>query len=372
MIHRPHCRSNMHKLALLCSGVIAAATAAAAPLALVTGSERGTYIQIGRDLSSLVAKPAGLELTPLVSEGSASNVHRLRKEPGVRLALVQSDVYQAYLDEAKAGNASAKDLIRPLRVVLPLYDEEIYFVVRADSPLNFIHEIENKRINVGPVGSGTALTATTLYRQMFGDGMNGANTSHLRNEDALLKLATDTTLDVAIIVAGQPAKLFSEMKPEARQYIRLLRLDSAAPQAVAALKSYQAASIRTASYPNWLGEDVPTLTTKALLVTYDYSLTSGVQQQLTRFARSLCSNMQRLRSEGHPKWQEVSFKLPPLGAGWSYYRATSRELAGCEAAQAALGAAAAQSAAVETAVAASCTQDRKMLGLCGAAATVKR
>jgi uncharacterized protein len=344
-----------------CVFIVAAAAAAAQPqpMSIVTGSERGTYIQIGRDLATIVAKPAGIELKPLVSDGSAANVHRLRNEAGVRLGLVQSDVYQAYLDEAKTGNGQAIHLIKPLRVVMPLYDEEIYFVVRADSPLGHVHEIEGKRINVGPIGSGTALSATTLYRQMFGNGIAAANVNHLRNEEALLKLATGNTIDVAIVVAGQPATLFSEMKPEARQYIKLLRFDPQAAQAATLLKSYQAASIRAASYPSWLTDDVPTLATRAMLVTYDYSLSSGVQQQLTRFAKSLCGNFQRLRDEGHPKWREVSPQPPALGAGWSYYAPTMRYLHNCNP-EAAPAAVVPQTQA--------CAQDRKILGLCGAPA----
>jgi uncharacterized protein len=345
--------------------LLATAPSWAAPIGLVTGSERGTYIQIGRDLATLVAKPAGITLNALPSEGSATNVQRLRNEPGVRLALVQSDVYQAYLDEAKSGNVQAEKLIRPLKVVMPLYDEEIYFVVRADSPLNFVHEIENKRINIGPIGSGTALSATTLYRQMFGSGIGKDNASFLRNEEALLKLATDTSIDVAIIVAGQPAKLFAEMKPEARQYIKLLRLDTSAAQTTAALSIYQASAIRASSYPNWLTADVPTLTTKAMLVTYDFRLGGAVQQELTRLARSMCTQFDRLRSEGHPKWQEVSMSLPPLGAGWSYYGPTERELVACTASRlgrARLG----TGAALDAATAAACPADRLVLGLCAA------
>ena len=123
---------------------------------IVTASKAGTYIQIGRDLAKWVAEPAGIGLEVMESKGSAENVRRMRFEPGVKLALVQSDVFQAFLDEAKAGNAEAGKIIRPLRVIMPLYDEEIYFVVRADSPLNAIHEIRNKKIGVGPIGSGTA------------------------------------------------------------------------------------------------------------------------------------------------------------------------------------------------------------------------
>jgi uncharacterized protein len=350
-------------LALFASALLAVAPAEAAPIGLVTGSERGTYIQIGRDLARLVAQPAGITLNALPSDGSAANVQRLRNEAGVRLALVQSDVYQAYLDEAKNGNAQAAKVIRPLKVVMPLYDEEIYFVTRADSPLNFVHEIENKRINIGPLGSGTALSATTLYRQMFGAAIGKENTSFLHNEEALLKLATDSTIDVVMVVAGQPAKLFAEMKPEARQYIKLLRLDPNAAATSAALGTYQAAAIRAASYPNWLTADVPTLTTKAMLVTYDYRIGGQVQQDLTRLAQSLCTQFDRLRSEGHPKWQEVSMSLPPLGAGWSYYAPTARALGSCAAST--LGRARlAAGAAADAATAAACPADRMVLGLC--------
>jgi TRAP-type uncharacterized transport system substrate-binding protein len=90
---------------------------------IVTASERGTYIVLGRDLATLVAPRAGIELEALPSAGSAENVRRLRYEPGVKLALVQSDVYQAFLDQAAGGNADAARMIRPLRVIMPLYNE---------------------------------------------------------------------------------------------------------------------------------------------------------------------------------------------------------------------------------------------------------
>ena len=120
----------MIKLTLIAAALAGWSLAAgAAGDRIVTGSERGTYIEIGRDLSRLVAQPAGLSLDVQSSKGSTENVRRLRSEPGVRLALVQSDVYRAYWDQALAGDAEAAHLVKPLRVVMPLYDEEIYFVV---------------------------------------------------------------------------------------------------------------------------------------------------------------------------------------------------------------------------------------------------
>jgi uncharacterized protein len=335
--------------------------AQAAQERIVTGADRGTYIQIGRDLARLVAQPAGIALSAVPSKGSTENVRRLRQEPGVRLALVQSDVVQAFMDEARNGNAEALQMIKPLRVVMPLYDEEIYFVSRADSPLTSVHEIRDKRINVGPVGSGTALTATTVYKQMFGAAIADRNASYMSNEDALLQLATDSSIDVAVIVTGQPAKIFSEMRPEARQFIKLLRLDAQAAPSQSATGTYATTTIRASSYPNWLGEDVPALTTKAMLVTYDYQ-SGAAQDTLTRFARSICTNFERLKAEGHAKWQEVSLDLPRLGRNWSYYGPTERELVACNATRQR----AARTSGANLPGGAGCSQAQSVLGLCRA------
>jgi uncharacterized protein len=291
---------------------------AAAEYKIVTASERGTYIQIGRDLAKYIAPEADIVLEVLPSKGSSENVNRLRYELNVKLAIVQSDVYQAFLDFAAAGNTDAARLIRPLRVIMPLYNEEIYFIVRADSPLKYVHEIRDRKMNIGPLQSGTALSAATLYRLMFGQSIADANASFLSNEEALIKLTSDKTVEVVVIVAGQPAKLLADMRPEAKQLIRLLAVDPNDPTTKAALQTYFPATIRSASYPQWLDQDVPGLAVKAFLVTYDYSYKYTVDH-LTGFARALCRNFSILQTEGHPKWREVELNLPELGAGWLYY-----------------------------------------------------
>ncbi|MGF6811075.1 TRAP transporter TAXI family solute receptor [Paraburkholderia sp. Clong3] len=196
---------------------------------IVTGPERGTYIQIGNDLSKWVAQPVGIDLEVVASKGSAENVQRMRFEPGVKLALVQSDVYQAFIDMANSGNPDAGTTIRPLRLIMPLYDEEINVVVRADSPLKTLADIKDKTISVGLLGSGTAQSATTLYRLMFGQPIPEQNVVHLSNEDALAALIVKK-IDVAIIVVGQPAKLFNDMKPDLLSQLRLLPVDPNAPE----------------------------------------------------------------------------------------------------------------------------------------------
>jgi TRAP transporter TAXI family solute receptor len=333
---------------------------AAAEFKIVTASPRGTYIQIGRDIASIVAPAADIELEVLPSAGSAENVHRLRFEPGVKFAIVQSDVYQAFLNQAASGNPDAARTIRPLRVIMPLYNEEVYFIVRSDSNLNYVHEIRNARINAGERGSGTALTTTTLYRLMFNEQVPEANATFHTNEEALVKLLSDKSLDVVAVIAGQPAKVLADMKPQARQFLRLLKFDPEHPISKAALKTYFPATVRSSSYPNLLAEDLPALAVKAFLVTFDYSLPT-TRDYLGRFARSLCRNFATLQEKGHPKWREVELALPSLGQGWFYYPPTAAELKACIERRPTPS----QAAAAPTRVAPkACSQEQRLLGLC--------
>lgn len=305
-----------------------AAAAQAVPFKIVTASDRGTYIQIGRDLARFVAPQAQIELEALPSAGSAENIHRLRYEPGVKFALVQSDVYQAFINQSNAGDRNAGAIIKPLRVIMPLYNEEIYFIVRADSPLNFVHEIRDSKINVGPLGSGTAMSATTLYRLMFEQPASDDRLSFLSNEEALVKLTGDKSIDVVVVVAGQPAKLLVDMKAEARDLIKLLHFNREHPASQAVLKTYFPSTVRAANYPQLLNDDLPGIAVKAYLVTYDYN-TAHTKTRLGQFARSLCDNFGQLQSAGHPKWKEVSLAMPQLGQGWSYFQPTAQELSRC-------------------------------------------
>jgi TRAP-type uncharacterized transport system substrate-binding protein len=241
---------------------------------------------------------------------------------------------------------------------MPLYNEEIYFIARADSELNYIHEIKNARINAGESGSGTALTSATLYRLMYGGPIPEASASYLPNEEALAKLVTDKTIDVVAVVAGQPAKLLVDMKPESRKLIKLLKFDATNASSAAVLKTYFAANVRANSYPNLLASDIPGLAVKAFLVTYDFQL-KDTETHLRGMARSLCQNFLTLQEKGHPKWREVELALPDLGRGWFYYGPTTRELRSCT-----LGEPKPAIRVSSQPAAKACPQQERILGLC--------
>jgi len=334
---------------------------AAAEFKIATADKRGTYFAIGADLAKYVAPGADISLEVMPTDGSAANIRHLRFDPGVKFAIVQADVYQAFVDRgAERSEKDAARIIGPLRVILPLYNTEIHYIARADSPYNYLHDLKDARINGGLVGSGAAFITHTLYRMMFNTPMPEKNATFMPNDEALVKLITDKSIDVAVVAAGQPAPIIANMKPEAQKFIKLLKFDPKHPSSKRPLSIYAPSTVRAASYPNLLTEDFTTISVGAFLVTYDYKL-EATTSYLVRFARSLCQNFPVLQTEGHPKWRDVRLALPALGKGWTYYAPTERVLRTCSDPSTAPRPAAPASRAEGT-----CTQQEQILGLCRA------
>ncbi|HZZ92891.1 MAG TPA: TAXI family TRAP transporter solute-binding subunit [Usitatibacter sp.] len=335
---------------------VSGAAQAGIPYKIATADPKGTYFAIGGDLAKMVMPGADIDLEVMPTDGSAANIKLLRYEPGVKFAIVQADVYQAFVDRGSSNRGEASRVIKPLRVILPLYNTEIHYIVRADSEMNYIHDIKGAKINGGLVGSGAAFITNTLYKMMFGSDIPEAQASFLPNAEALGKLVTDKSVDVVVVAAGQPAPIVSNMKPEAQKLIKFLKFDPKAPSAKEALKVYAPATVRQSSYPQLLTADFTTISVGAFLVTYDYNL-QGTVESMRRFARSLCQNFSTLQEKGHPKWREVQLALPELNPGWTYYGPTASELRACMAGQSG-------GSGARRGPRAACSREERILGLC--------
>jgi uncharacterized protein len=321
-------------LAITCLAIAACSENAHAVVEykILTGAESGTYHAIGRDLAKLVAPGADIKLQVVATGGSVANARLLVTEPGAKLAIIQAGVLQAIVNGAEAGSAEARELIsaeaKSLRVVMPLFATELHYLVRADSEMNYLHDIENAKINVGDVGGGAGPATQAVYRMMFGQAIPEKNVTVDSNEAALIKLVIDKTTDVVMVASGQPAPLIANMKPGASKFVKLLKFDANHPLGKKVTGAYSPATINAASYPNLLTENFTTVAVGAYLVTFDFTV-KDTASTLARFARQLCQSLPTLQALGHPKWHTVSLNLPTLGAGLSYYAPTEKELRAC-------------------------------------------
>jgi uncharacterized protein len=316
-------------MACLAFAVVSGRAWAAVEYKILTGTESGTYYAIGRDLAKLVAPSADIKLQVVSTGGSVANASLLASEPGAKLAIIQAGVMQALVNDTNSPNAKAH---KSLRVVLPLFATELHYLVRADSEMNYLHDIKNAKINVGDVGGGAGPATEAIYRMMFSGAIPKNNVSEDSNEAALIKLVIDKTTDVVVVASGQPAPLIANMKPGANKFVKLLKFDGNHPLGKQVTGAYMPATINAASYPSLLADNLTTIAVGAYLVTFDYTA-KDTANTLARFARQLCQSLPTLQALGHPKWQSVSLNLPALGAGLSYYAPTEKELRACTAPQ---------------------------------------
>lgn len=132
-------------------------------------------------------------------------------------------------------------------------------------------------------------------------------------------------------VAGKPVSLFTKVgnlitQPEFAAMlanVHFVPLDD--PRL---LREYGTATINKTDY-DWLAENTPTITVKAVLMSFDFSSKQTpyfVQrcQQLAQLGQAVRTQLGQLRQTGHAKWQEVN--LDEKVGNWPLDACSRREV----------------------------------------------
>lgn len=360
--------------------VVGVCAAAAMPLAanaesIVTGGKTGTYYAIGNNLRDFV-NPA---LQVKDSRGSWANVEDMSRTQGVTLAIVQSDVYSSFIqlrdskDVPEATRREYAKLLANLRVFMPLYKEEVHFLVRKDDPIEFIHQIKGKALWMDMEKSGTYLTALNIYSKLFQERpqavepflnptATGDDEGTRRRRSALMSLSDPAyykaypKVDVVVLVGGQPLSLLEKNMPP---NLKLLKFDANQAGAARVLQDYRQAAIQKSSYPllNIAGSELPSLSVDSYLITANFADPQR-NQFIKDFADKFCTNFGALQERGHPKWKSLTWRpgssLPPLATGWQYSDKVKTQLASCRT----------SATATTTAPPDVCSPQNRVTGLC--------
>lgn len=175
-------------------------------LSISTGSEEGAYYAHALRYKKLLAEQ-GIELTIKISAGSTENLGRLLNDE-VDLAFVQGGLTQA-------GT--------PLLSLGSLYYEPTWLFYRQDLEIKQINQLGDKKIAIGPIGSGTRSLANVLLKD------NGLD----KNPSLLLSqtgtIAADNLLngsiDAAFFIASEQSAFIQKLLQDPR--IKLLSLSRA-------------------------------------------------------------------------------------------------------------------------------------------------
>ena len=169
-------------------------------VAIISGGVNGTYIRIASDLAAVLDKPDQLRILPIVGKGSVQNITDLLYLRGIDVGIVQSDVLSFIRKQNLHPNIAQR-----IRYVTKLYNEEVHILAGKD--IGQLAELAGKKVNVDVAGSGTAMTASTLFDAL---GLKVETT----NFDQALALEKVKNGEIAAIVfvAGKPTDLFRKIE----------------------------------------------------------------------------------------------------------------------------------------------------------------
>ena len=226
----------------------------------------GTYRVFGDTFANLVtSKNKKYKMEVKTTAGSAANL-RLLSDGYIQMAVAQTDLtndaYERtgiFENEKQHGGYSA---------VAALYTEACQIVVKADSSINTVEDLQDKRVSVGEEESGTEQNAKQILAAY---GLN------------------DSLVDAFFCTAGALTTVIGELAKKCD--IRLLSIDEkSAEKLKGTYKFYTDCTIPKETY-NGQTEDVKTVGVKAVLLASD-KLSADTVKDITKI---LFENKQELQ-----------------------------------------------------------------------------
>lgn len=281
----------------------APATSAEIEKNIMTGGPTGTYIKIGRDIADL-GKACGQTLNVVESAGSLENFSGVRNRRNTQFGIVQNDVLE-YLKTFEANDAEIQQAVRGVRIMFPLYNEEVHVLARND--IRSIADLAGKKVAVGVKDSGTFLTSSLILDILQVKDVQKVEV----NPDKALPQLQAGDIDAFFYVAGAPASLFQGDAIDGTKFHLV-------PITDAVLRStYTASTIDGGTYA-FQKEPVDTVAVKAVLMTFDYDKKRNAYHRdscraVADYSSYIIGNLDKLQSSGHPKWKTVDLTAVPPG-----------------------------------------------------------
>jgi hypothetical protein len=268
----------------------------------------GEHARIARELVVALAGDGPAARIELLARNS-DPVAWLQKAPG-RLGIARWDALRA------ASHASGA---APLRVLTPLFAEPVLFVVRADSPLRTLRQLQGRRINIGPARSDAAHSVRELLRRLHGAAPT--DTTTLAPDEAVAELVAFGAIDAIAVVDAQPMAWWRALDPAVAARLRTLTLDPTHPQDAQLLDSMGTPPLHV-SLPGAQGG------VALVPAVMSYLVASGEadpgSEQLSAMAQTLCRELPQLQKQGHPAWRDLRPRAQ-TDTGWpvaSAFRST--------------------------------------------------
>ena len=269
-------------------------------LMLLTGAETGTYYQLGRDVKRLldeVVPEAGIELAVVPSQGAMQNVIDVFRYQAMNLAITQSDVL-AYLEIYAKGDPAARRVVGGLQLVGHLYHEDVYLFARPGT--RSLADLAGRRVDIGPPGSGTTVTALVL---MHLAGVEPREIVNFLETATTVSALRSGRIDAFFRVISTPADYLRESISASHGFVLVPIRLSPRPEAAPLARYYESSTIPAGAYP-WLDHPVETVRIRTAVVTPGAAPGTPTCDALGRLVRTVRAHRAWLVQNGHPRWKD--------------------------------------------------------------------
>lgn len=233
----------------------------------------GMYYPFANAFTELASKDeTGINWKVKSTAGSAANL-RLLSDNYIELGIAQADL----IEDAYYGKGSFHSgKYRGYKAVASLYPEACQIVVRKDSDITSLDDLEGKNVSVGEEESGTERNATQIL-EMCGLPDNLVNTKNLDYTDAADQLA-EKKIDAFFCTAGICTTVIEELTKECD--IRLLEIPESCRQKLKKAYSFYDDYVIPAGTYSGQTEDIQTISVQSVLLA-STTLSEKTVQKLT-------------------------------------------------------------------------------------------
>jgi TRAP transporter TAXI family solute receptor len=269
-------------------------------LGVIAGDEAGSETELAAEMAELFATDNPFRVVPVPGDSGLKNISRLLHDPHIDAGFISTDA----LAGAKTESAGS-DLAERLRVVARLCPQEVHVLARTD--IESLADLAGRKVNIGPAGGSSAVTATILFR-----ALNIKVEPLALDGRAAIEQLKQGGIAAAVIVGAKPSPLIAEIS--STDGLHLLPIEFSAGLE----ESYLPTGFDRDDYPNLIEieTEIPSVATGLVLLAAASKDDEGHEERVARFVDTLFSRFGELKKDGkHPKWREINLaaSLP----GWT-------------------------------------------------------
>lgn len=280
-------------------------------VAIVSGNINGTYLAVAYDLSAVLDDGDEFRILPIIGKGGGQNLRDVRFLKGVDLGITQAILLNTFRKTKELG-----PIDESITYVAKLFNEEMHLVVRADSGITSVAQLDGKKVSFSDEGSGTQLSARDVFGRL---GVKPVEVN-MGQADAIEKLKTGE-IAATILIAGKPSGAMEKLR--AADGFRLLPVPFAKPLQA----DYLPAALTSKDYPGLIapGDSVETIAVGAVLIAYNWPRDSDRYRRIEKFVERFFPRLAAFQKPPrHPKWAETN--LAATVPGWKRFPAAEEWL----------------------------------------------